>query len=221
MTRSTLSFYAILSTLAIVVGAFVGFPAFGQESGGGAQAAEGTIEQLQSTISEINARLAVIESSASQSSIFDSLTFGQILSPIAIIGATLLGVFLGGYLSKNAAREVENRALELRKKEATISICTDWIDLVETIASATLTLENAKTQIDDRKLNEISTYGNWLEIVLLMKADNMLDESFLRKFGFEDRVLNFRNKLEAAKKVDNRLGVYLSAWKKISEVGNA
>jgi hypothetical protein len=111
--------------------------------------------------------------------------------------------------------------MSLRRKEATISICSEWIDMAETIASATKALETKALETDasDLKgddLNQVLVYGNWLEMVLLMQADNMLDESFLEKFEFKSRVESFKANVARASSAAPNLTVRLANWKKIS-----
>lgn len=216
MTQSTSSFRVIRSALGVIVSIFVGFPAFSQNNEEACKPAEVTIEQLQICVAELSSHLAKVESSLSKAELFDWLTL--LVAILVAPCAALFGAWLGGRLSKSAAVQAENRALNLRKKEATISICAHWIEITESIASTFLILEKANSKIEENELNEISAYGNWLEMVLLMKADDMLDESFFDKFNFQSRVVNFRDKVKAAQKANSSLGDYLSNWAQISKI---
>lgn len=183
---------------------------------------ESKISQLESQLAVledpdtgISARLAKVESSTSQTELLSWLTL------VVAIVASLSGAALGGWLSEGASRRAERRAMDIRKKEATISICSEWIDMADTIALATKTLEakaaeTVKSDLEGDDLNHVLVYGNWLEMVLLMKADRMLDDGFLEKFEFKSRVESFKEKVEKASSVASNLTVRLANWKKIS-----
>lgn len=169
------------------------------------------IDALELNIADIDKRTKGLEDNAEQDKLFAWLTL-----LIALVAA-LAGAGLGGYMSDRSSRRSEKRAFDLRAKEASTDICSQWISMSPSIASAFKALDGASSVLEPDQINSISMYGNWLEMVLLMRDDGLLDRGFLDSFEFNSKVETFKNKVEAAKAVDSRLSDYLLVWEKISK----
>ncbi len=190
----------------------IGFPTIAQEAESGVAPQVETDGAAELKFAALEDRIKALEEPGSGVGNTDWVT------PIVAITAALLGAGLGGVISVQGGRKAEKRALEAKRMQATISVCTEWIRLASVIASVNYSLESASSKIVDKNFNEIVFYGNWLEMVLLLRSDKLLDENFLEKFEFKNKVVDFKDKVGTAAKKDARLIAYESAWNNISSI---
>ena len=177
------------------------------------RASDAEVERLSYQLTKLDSRMALLESPTKDhdGGILRHLPW---LAPsIFAILSALLGAFVGHLSARRLFVETEASTTKTRQMADTVAICTEWIQRSGDVANTKYLLENPQKLNDPRNFNRVVDYGNWLELLMSMRAQDLLNSDFLDQFKTDERIKEFKQGIESASRVIPDLKTYSAFWK--------